>query len=94
MSKSTPRTDAAIAKHRLIGKQVGFDADFYSDLNAMHEAEKSLTIDQQAEYWVCLHHLTDADECTGHWLDLKATGCATAAQRAEAFLKTLGLWEE
>ena len=68
--------------------------NYTSDLNAMFEAEKTLTIDQEAEYWTLLHQIAEADECTGHWLDLKATGHASAAARSEAFLKTLGLWED
>jgi hypothetical protein len=61
--------------------------DYLNDLNAMHEAEKVLTREQQRTYTKLLHpehinHLS-ADWCVLH---------ATAAQRAEAFLKTLNLW--
>ena len=49
---------------------------YTTDLNAMHEAEKVLT-DHQWDDYICQ---------LGH-----AMG-ATAAQRAEAFLKTLKLW--
>lgn len=62
---------------------------YESDLNAMHEAEKTLL---------------KKDSCCGHWetysnrlatqmgpLDIFH---AAASERAEAFLKTLGLWEE
>ena len=59
--------------------------DWCSDLNAMYEAEKML-----AEYQKDLF-------C--EWLNAKNYGVwwavhATARQRAEAFLKTLGKWEE
>jgi hypothetical protein len=55
--------------------------NYCNDLNAMHEAEKTLN----SEQW----HLYSA------WL-FKATARpqhATARQRAEAFLRTLGKWE-
>ncbi len=55
--------------------------DPLNDLNAMHEAEKVLSPDQGYEYAT---HLA-----------VMGTGwSATAAQRAEAFLKCLGLWKE
>lgn len=68
--------------------------DYLNDLNAMHEAEKTLTIEQNYVYWNTLRDLICVDENTGHWCDLKASGHATAAERAEAFLRTLGLWKE
>jgi hypothetical protein len=57
--------------------------DYLNDLNAMHEAEKVLSYEQQDrmarligrhDTWTLLH--------------------ATAAQRAEAFLRTLNLWDD
>ena len=59
--------------------------DFTGDLNAMHEAEKVLTPKQQTEYAYQLEALCCPREYGWH---------ATAAQRAEAFLKTLNLWTE
>ena len=55
---------------------------FCIDLNAMHEAEMTLTSVQLLEYIALLF-----DAC------YEAT-IATARQRAEAFLRTLGKWEE
>jgi hypothetical protein len=55
--------------------------DYLSDLNAMHEAEKVLTPEQGWEYAQNL--VVDGGR---GWF-------ATAAQRAEAFLRTLNLWE-
>ncbi len=55
--------------------------DYLNDLNAMHEAEKVLTGEQAWQYVQLL--AVDGDG----W-------CATAAQRAEAFLECLGLWKE
>jgi hypothetical protein len=55
---------------------------FATDLNAMHEAEKYLPIKKILTYFKKLEKSTD------YWF------MATARQRAEAFLKTLGKWEE
>ena len=59
--------------------------DYLTDLNAMHEAELRLDADQLAKY--------------AHWLQVFVVGsgrisqCTTAAERAQAFLRTLNLWE-
>jgi hypothetical protein len=59
--------------------------DYLNDLNAMHEAEKIIFPKHENEW---------------HYQLQKVCGCswrimirATAAQRAEAFLKTLNLWK-
>jgi EAL domain-containing protein (putative c-di-GMP-specific phosphodiesterase class I) len=59
--------------------------NYLNDLNAMHEAEKVLLLRQQADYHWLLEEVTDSKE----FLQVHAT----AAQRAEAFLRTLGKWE-
>ena len=60
--------------------------NYTGDLNSMHEAEKVLTRQQQSEYAYQLSEIvapiTAEDWCIAH---------ATAAQRAEAFLRTLTL---
>jgi hypothetical protein len=61
---------------------------YLSDLNAMHEAEKVLTRDQLDTYLFELH------EIIGHNHIERYAVTATAAQRAEAFLKTIGKWWE
>lgn len=61
--------------------------DYLNDLNAMHEAEKTLTGEQ---YAVFARHL-DSMLFRGSARDIIS---ATAAQRAEAFLKTTGKWEQ
>lgn len=63
--------------------------NYLSDLNAMHEAEKVLTDEQWSIY---LSFLTKKDQktLTQTW---RPAVSATAAQRAEAFLKTLNLWK-
>jgi hypothetical protein len=62
--------------------------DYPNDLNAMHEAEKTCIIGDEAteeKYWLCLY---DATHRTRWPFD------ATAAQRAEAFLRTLNILPE
>ena len=57
--------------------------DYLSDLNAMHEAEKVLTVKQMSHY-----------SLIGLKGSISAAVHSTAAQRAEAFLKTIGKWED
>ena len=64
----------------------GLIPDYLNDLNAMHEAEKMLG---QALYCRYIDKLCDQA--------IKGNNCmyfATAAQRAEAFLRTIKKWEE
>jgi len=75
------------------GPWTGLVPEYLADLNAMHEAEKRLSIDQCVVYnetlgKICvpitsLFRRSQADGYLFH---------ATAAQRAEAFLKTIGVW--
>jgi len=68
--------------------------DYAADLNAIHAAEKVLTDKQLDSYPFILNHIVDRDTACRH----KRIDCfsyhATAAQRAEAFGITLGLWRE
>ena len=61
-----------------------FIPDYCTDLNAMHEAEESLAGDLWIGY---VNKLADIE---GSLFGIRAT----ARQRAEAFLRTLGKWEE
>jgi hypothetical protein len=60
--------------------------DYCNDLNAMHEAEK---IFDNALYCRYIDEL-----CTQAIKGKNSMYLATAAQRAEAFLKTIGKWKE
>jgi hypothetical protein len=60
--------------------------DYLTDLNAMHEVEKLLTEDQAEKFRAWLLKLN------GYNHD-RVVSC-TAAQRAEAFLRTVGKWED
>ena len=59
--------------------------NYLNDLNAMHEAEKGLTNEQLEVYCNILHKPNHGVYWAIH---------ATASQRAEAFLRTIGKWEE
>jgi Cys-tRNA synthase (O-phospho-L-seryl-tRNA:Cys-tRNA synthase) len=62
--------------------------DYCSDLNVMHEAEKVILPKFSHFYANKLALITGVD-CS----DETAFFCATARQRAEAFLRTLGKWK-
>jgi hypothetical protein len=65
--------------------------DYLNDLNAMHEAEKVLTEEQRIAYSDHTYDIAcEEQDTTGMWRWLSLT----AAQRAEAFIKTIGKWEE
>ncbi len=63
---------------------------YLTDLNAMAEAEKVLTASQLNSYVTEYLGCPWRSDCSHH---IRAT-TATAAQRAEAFLRTLSLWRE
>jgi hypothetical protein len=65
------------------GNAYNFLPKYCSDLNAMHEAEEFLYGNLWIQY---VNELADEGSLFGIR--------ATARQRAEAFLRTLGLWEE
>lgn len=67
--------------------------DYLTDLNAMHEAEMVLTDEQQSDYGERLASLVPYNGRSVH-RDIFRMAHATAAQRAEAFLRTIGKWEE
>ena len=71
--------------------------DYLNDLNAMHEAEKVLTDDQELRYFQVLMcsdviHLNGLEYVERQMLHYAIN--ATAAQRSRAFLKTLNLWRD
>jgi len=65
--------------------------DWCNDLNAMHGAEKVLKGYEQIATYVW--HLENRSEDWSTDEHMMATH-ATARERAEAFLRTLGLWED
>lgn len=67
--------------------EIACTPDYLCDLNACHEMEKVLTRDQ---WWKYFENLQDVME----EIVVQNIIRATAPQRCEAFLKTLGLWVE
>jgi len=65
----------------------------WPSLDAMHEAEKTLTASQIYDYISCL-----VDDTGAGWTDafeeVFIVAHATTAQRAEAFLRTIGEWKD
>lgn len=74
--------------------------DYFNDLNACHEMEKVLTRGQWYDYgWRLSEMIHGNDEDRFNDMDnlgyrFGEIAHATAAQRAEAFGLTLGLWKE
>ena len=68
------------------GHSVAGIPDYLNDLNAMHDAERVLVRLQWVSYLRRLQTLCDESVT---W-----PIHATASQRAEAFLRTIGKWEE
>lgn len=60
--------------------------DYLNSLDAMHEAEKVLTVDQRISFPGKLTRLLGVSSCEFAYIH------ATAPQRAEAFLRTKNLW--
>jgi hypothetical protein len=68
--------------------------DYLNDLNAMHEAENFLTEEERDWYIQALLQNVSEETCDlspnkAEWFITHAT----AAQRAEAFLRAKGLWK-
>jgi hypothetical protein len=77
-----------------------FVPDYFGDLNAMHEAEKVLpdmaSDDDGRDQLGYMETLADtllAKWSSNNSADMWLITHATAAQRAEAFLRTIGKWE-
>jgi hypothetical protein len=82
--------------------QAGFlsPPNYLNDLNAMHEAEKILT-GSQYDNFVCYLLPKEEQRHYNSWglegvssISPRLLVSPTAAQRAEAFLRTLNLWTE
>ena len=74
--------------------------DYRNDLNAMHEAEKVLDMHQQYDYGEALARMRigaefdDPEGFSPNGWGYYSPITATAAQRAEAYLKTIGKWQQ
>lgn len=68
--------------------------DYLHDLNAMHEVEAMLTTaGEWCRYVDALAEIKSASDWREYGTDAFLLIRATAAQRAEAFLRTLNLWK-
>jgi hypothetical protein len=73
--------------------------DYLNDLNAMHEAEETLSANQRIDFACYLTEPVRDQIYNVMPYDLHYPVCfpaihTTARQRAEAFLRTIGKWEE
>jgi hypothetical protein len=64
----------------------GWVPQYLNDLNAMHDVEKTLTDKAHEEFRLNLYEVIGDDS--------RLIVSSTATQRAEAFLRTIGKWEE
>lgn len=73
--------------------KVGRIPDYLNDLNAMHDAEKKLSLEERNAYmswlWTICNRAHRMASVSG-WL----VPTSTATQRAEAFLRVKGLWKD
>lgn len=65
--------------------------DYCNDLNAMHEAEKVLVEMGVNKWWTYAGHILRHNPSP---FGAETAIHATARQRAEAFLRTIGKWKE
>lgn len=67
--------------------------DYLNDLNAMNAAENTFTLDQRKAYFDLLVKAVAGSANNPCHSDYPKVVSAIAEQRAEAFLKTLGMWK-
>ena len=84
--RSTPRSTLRGNNHKGNRWEI---PDYLNDLNAIHHAVKSLPQNLMPRYFACLCNVVSGSLSLYGYS--KATE-ATAAQRCEAFLKTLDKW--
>jgi len=68
--------------------------DYLNDLNAMHNAEKHLLNREGDDWGIYCDNLMDIIVSAAGYSAADLYCHASAATRAEAFLKTIGKWEE
>lgn len=113
MNKDKLRVAIAVAcgwRWREIGDTIEWIApkrysppDYPNDLNAMHEAEMTLTPSQRCDFVRHLNDshivgdgniLTSSPNCNVRFYEAFPAIHATALQRAEAFARVMGIWED
>ena len=73
------------------GSYYQYQPNYYRSLDAMHEVEKVMTDEQCERYEAFLNDPANIPD--GNTPAADYVFHSTAAQRAEAFLRTLGLWK-
>lgn len=94
--------NGAVHKKRIEMKLPGANSflvpDYVNDLNAMHEAEKHLVDNHTSQDFQIARYISHLENIV--YYNVRDVGwsfsltTATAAQKAEAFLKTIGKWED
>ena len=78
-----------------IKQRMTYDApDYCNDLNLMREAERYLDDDQWLEYMLNLQDVLQRDPHRGKWIVCQDNMHSTAAQRAKAFVITIGKYKD
>jgi hypothetical protein len=78
-----------------IKQRLTYDApDYCNDLNLMREVERLLDDDQWLEYMLNLQDVLQRDPHRGKWIVCQDNMHSTAAQRAKAFVITIGKYKE
>ena len=76
------------------GSYYQYEPNYCRDLNAIHEAFARLENVQQARFGEELAYILGIEHWTSCKLIIRAVMKATAAQRAEALLRTIGKWHD
>ena len=74
--------------------EIHFLPNYPQDLNACHEMEKTLSSEKYGDYTNHLAKVCHPFSNERPHSAIQVSICATAPQRCEAFLKTVGKWEE
>lgn len=72
----------------------GYYPDYCTDLNACHELEKMLDDELDLDYSENLESVTGTRWGANNSYDMSKYRSATARQRCEAYIKTIGKWIE
>ena len=90
-------------RNKHTGLTLAAKPDYPGDLNAMHEAFLLLSNNLHATFWQRLFEIVQSEYDAKHWKTTfyrlqpgrksALVANATAAQRAEAFLKTINKWQ-
>jgi len=81
--------------HSYINNPKGeFTPNYTTDFNAMHEAVATLSFTQRRLYRLELQRVVSSGLKEGVLVEMSECIDATARQRAEAFLRTVGRWTE